>query len=274
MATLYFDGAVDGNWNTLGNWRLDNNTETRVPATGLPTSSDNAVLLYGTDVTTNSGPTPTVANLDSEVALWITITVTGMATFASGGYNSGVIYGNVTIYSNSNDGSVFGNLIMYSGSVQRGTVSQDAAFYSGSSNGEIYNHYTGEVSGDATFYDAGCYNVATVAGNATFYSSSFNGVYDEGIYGTIYGVGTFNDSSNNNGATIGAGAVFNDFSCHTSGGAGFNIVFNGSSYYGLGAFTSGNVTFRGNSYNPNGISGTTTAAHGGCINGSSILGVV
>ena len=45
-----------------------------------------------------------------------------------------------------------------------------------------------------------------------------------------------------------------------------------TAYMQSGSSISGNVTFKGRSVNKNDISGTVTAAHGGGINGSNILG--
>ena len=59
MATLYFNGAVDNNWNTLGNWWT--NSGLSIQATSLPSSSDSVIILE--DVDSNSGSEPTVVNM-------------------------------------------------------------------------------------------------------------------------------------------------------------------------------------------------------------------
>jgi hypothetical protein len=418
MATLYYDNATeDGNWATLGNWRLDDFTGTRVPATGLPTSSDSVVVKAA--VTSNTGTQPTVVNLRIEYyagETWtISITVTGLASLfgnVTGGVEGNCwitgnveadefsifycyIFGNLTmvggilgdgVYVNEN-GSFSGTELLSGSSVNGygafvnsaicgGGIGSASTFSSGAylaSSGLVLNQATfaagtyneGYVSGDATFTDANNYGIVTdeaefirgsnadngsyqgtVEGKATFRVSATNAnnctvnnaeFFSDGINygsvsfdatfhdvaintGTVYGnatfngtavndslvmgEATFNDSSYNNSSLMAAtfndsaynagvisgattfnntsynnGSVesevtFNDASSNNSGVTG-NATFNESSRIGvLGAYVIGNVTFRGNSYNVNGISGTITAAHGGCINGSSILGVV
>lgn len=58
MANLYFNGAVDNNWATLGNWWLDAGGS--VPAANLPTSVDDVQIVSGATVSSNSGSVPTV----------------------------------------------------------------------------------------------------------------------------------------------------------------------------------------------------------------------
>lgn len=48
--------------------------------------------------------------------------------------------------------------------------------------------------------------------------------------------------------------------------------FRDSSYMESGSTITGDATFRGNSYNASGVMGSVTAAHGGGINGSNVLG--
>jgi hypothetical protein len=342
MATLYYDNATeDGNWATLGNWRLDNFTGTRVPATGLPTSIDNVVMTGA--VTSNTGSEPTVASLTVESAsLGIGITVTGVATFNSysaftgnatltgnAAFNdswtefSNIVDGNATFDGfggNYDTATVTGNATFTGGARNLGTVGGDAAFSDGSSNegGTVsgdatftdsdnsgfvggdaeffngsnaagfgigigvvqgnavfratpgsydhYNHYNATVNGNAEFYN-NTYNYGTVDGNATFNDYSFNNEY-------VAGDATFNNFSRISGGMISGTATFNDYS-YVEYPINGSIVLDNSSYLTDDAIgMSANVEFRGNSYNPNGIGGTLVAAHGGGINGSSILGAI
>jgi hypothetical protein len=162
MATFYFNGAVDSNWDTLGNWWTDNNHT--IPALALPTSSDSAIISYGID----SGNEPTILNLTVNGAYisTITITVTGNAIFNLGSSlrQSAQLNGNVTF-----NGASF---IDGTGAVVVG----DVIFNTGSFNG-------GYIDGNATF-NGDSYNQATIDGNATFNNSSYNNVLDS-ISGTI-----------------------------------------------------------------------------------------
>lgn len=80
--TLYFNNAVDIDWQTLGNWWDDAGFTNQ--ATSLPTSVD-SVVLGAPDLTfamTNTGSEPTVANLTVvDSTLYTNITVTGAASF-------------------------------------------------------------------------------------------------------------------------------------------------------------------------------------------------
>ena len=155
MATFYFNGAINGNWATLGNWWT--NAEHTISATGLPTSSDSAIAT--TSILTNSGSAPTVVNLTITNLAWFTIpiTVTGTATFNDGSQNGGTITGNATFTDSAN------------GNGDGGTVIGNATF-----NGQSYTGSGGTVTGNATFYGQSFVgDDGTVTGNATFYDQSF-----------------------------------------------------------------------------------------------------
>jgi len=109
METLYFNGAVDSNWTTLGNWWMDD--AFTVPATSLPTSIDSVIA--NANITASG---QTVANFDLlfNSALNGDLTVTGNATFNG--------------YSGNNDGYVTARNNFY------GLVNGDATF-----RGSAYN---------------------------------------------------------------------------------------------------------------------------------------
>jgi hypothetical protein len=129
-ATLYFDGAVDDAWTTVGNWWLD---ASHTQAAGrLPTSDESVVATVGL---TASGQT--VANFtlgDVDRRLGGTLTVTGAATFTEGSINEATVTGNATFTEGSYNG---------------GTVTGNATFNDFSSNG-------GTVTGTATFTGSAC----------------------------------------------------------------------------------------------------------------------
>lgn len=111
--TLYFTGAVDGEWTNLGNW-----------ATGiLPTAGDSVIATAG--ISDNSGGEPTVVNLTmgNGSGLNIDITVTGVATFNGSLENTATITGNAVFNdSSSNGGTVTGNATFNDSSTNLGTV--------------------------------------------------------------------------------------------------------------------------------------------------------
>jgi hypothetical protein len=174
-ATLYFNGAVDSAWTTVGNWWLDD--EHTEPAGRLPNSVDSVVA---TENITASGQT--VVNFTQNdpfefgSGLSGTLTVTGMATFFSGNAN--------------NSGTITGDATFSASSENYGTVNGDATF-----NDFGLNVIGSTVNGDATFNDSSG-NSGTVTGNATFNNDSAN-------FGTVTGNATFNDSSFNSGTVNG-----------------------------------------------------------------------
>lgn len=165
MATLYFNGAVDGDWNELGNW-WENSSYT-IPASSLPTSSDDVII--DVVVTTNSGGPLSVINLthNANGGCPLYITVSGSATFNAGYNNAGTIDG-VGIF---NDGTV-----------NNGTVTGLAYFNGSSGNGSV-----GSTSGDAYFYNTST-NDGSVGGNAIVdYSHAVPFDSSNGNNGTVTG---------------------------------------------------------------------------------------
>jgi hypothetical protein len=154
-AILYFNGAVDGDWATVGNWWLDE--EHTEPAGRLPASADSAVVSALLD--NNSGGPVTVANLtlESVIFQYFEITVTGVAIFNGGSFlDAAGIFGNAIFNNNSGiqDGGVTGNVVF-----------NDTSFFSGDSyitgnatfNDNARMDTFGDVSGTATFTGSACY---------------------------------------------------------------------------------------------------------------------
>lgn len=153
MATLYFNGAVDNDWDEIGNWWTSSAFTTQ--ASALPTSSDSVVI--SAPIEAGGG---TVVNLTCNDAFTnINFTVSGTATFNGGSVNYGTVYGNATFNdASSNDsGTVNGNVTFNDGSVNNGTVSGNATFNDGTIN-------FGYVNESATF-NGRSINQADVAGN-------------------------------------------------------------------------------------------------------------
>lgn len=160
MATLYFNGAVDGDWNNLSNWWDDSGFTT--PASALPTSSDSVVA--SATISSNGGSAPTVVNFTingSNQYLGITLTVTGIATFNDTTYNVGNITGEVE-------------------------------FNDSSANGQL-----GSIIGNVTFNDNSIHALgANINGNATFNNSSIK----RGSRGSVTGIITWNSSYPSDGS--------------------------------------------------------------------------
>jgi hypothetical protein len=157
-ATLYFDGAVDNDWATVGNWWLDAaGTE---PAGRLPASVDSAVVLGA--VYTSASPVVLASlTVSSSDEFYGQYTVLGSTSFTDNSVNFAQITGNATFNDTSTNG---------------GTVTGNATFNDSSSNSS-----DGTVSGNATFNDSS-QNYGNVTGTATFTGSACN---DEGTAGTF-----------------------------------------------------------------------------------------
>jgi hypothetical protein len=131
-ATLYFDGAVDDAWTTVGNWWLDAG---HTQAAGRLPAEDESVVASA--MITASGQTVVNFTLSGEfILLDGTLTVTGMATFSgtTATLSGATISGNATVNGFSFNG---------------GTVTGDATFNDSSRN-------SGTVTGTATFTGSAC----------------------------------------------------------------------------------------------------------------------
>lgn len=207
MATFYFLGGEDTYWNTLGNWWQD--SDCSVPATSLPTSSDD-VFVGGGQLESSASPV-TIANLtwDSFMPFAMNITVTGDAIF----------------YQSSNQATLTGNAKFYLGSSNQGTVT--TALFSD------YSANSGTVVGNAVF-ESEAKNYGTVGGDATFEDSSQNYTIDpEYLAGTIDGDLTYR-------SLITLGGVANgDMDVGVANDIASDFVYSGS----------GNITLRDGVYN-------------------------
>ena len=210
--TLYYNNAAATfDWNTLGNWWKDSSFT--IPATQLPTSSDDVVV--SADVSVNRGSTPaTVHNLTvTGTTQWGAVDVIVLGT---GSFNDST---------KMEDGHIIGTMsfndysrLMYSGYLT-GTLNftghaSDEARTDGSVTFSNYAQFSGSpITGDALFYDnsecrfgtiegnltyssTNSFDMCTVNGNATFYGTTSN-------YSTILGNATFNDSTYNTGSISG-----------------------------------------------------------------------
>ena len=150
--TLYYNNAAATfDWNTLGNWWKDSSFT--IPATQLPTSSDDVVV--SADVSVNRGSTPaTVHNLTvTGTTQWGAVDVIVLGT---GSFNDST---------KMEDGHIIGTMsfndysrLMYSGYLT-GNLNftghaSDEAHTDGSVTFSNYAQFSGSpITGDAIFYD-------------------------------------------------------------------------------------------------------------------------
>ena len=182
---LYFNGAIDNDWNTLGNWWNDSNYTD--PATSLPSSIDNIFVVYEsggtTGIFTNSGSVPTINNLyitsnNNEAYISIEINVLGLATFD--GPNT-YLY---TTTPQSGHAIINGNCLFINGSSPWSTVVEPPEVTINGNvtfNDNSYN-YRAYINGNAIFNDNSYNNNGTINGNVTFRGSSYN---RSGITGSV-----------------------------------------------------------------------------------------
>lgn len=166
--TLYFNGAMNADWNQLANWWQDSGHT--VQAVSLPGSAD--AVIVSAAVSSNAGPAPTVAMLaldGVDFVFGINATTTGGATFA-GTTSLGPV-------------GLGGNATFNGSSYNAGRISGDATFNDSSYNALNGGFETAIIDGDATFNGSSS-NLGVVNGDATF-SGSASG------RGRIYGDATF-----------------------------------------------------------------------------------
>jgi hypothetical protein len=294
MATLYYNAAVDTDWNTLGNWWSDSIYS--VPATSLPSSADDVIMIA--DCLTNSGSGAIVNTLTFDggpfngsvsggtATLGINITVIQVSeyytiamiidAFLTGTLTASKVYLTGSYYSGINNGIINGSVLLNSLGYNNGTINGNATFGaggynngSGSVNGnaifEASSVNEGYIGNNATFIDM--INYGYVNGNAIFYGgatnsntinqhATFNDYSYNNFGGAVTGDATFNDSSYNDGVT--GNATFNDTSYNNYGTVDGDATFNDSSYNSSNGPVTGNATFNGNSLNNGIISGDAT----------------
>jgi hypothetical protein len=242
--TYYFNGAQDGNWNRLwdipgnnpGNWFLDSSfTIYATNVIGLPTNIDS--VISSASITSNSGSQPTIVNFTTggTYGMYITLTVSGTATFNDSSHNDGTLTGNATFNdTSSNAGTLTG---------QHNFIFNDSS----------YNDTLGTINYSAIFND---------------YS------YNDGSVdpGSVNNPVIFNDNSYNNNSIVWA-AIFNNSSYNVASITG-NVIFNHNSYMEDSGSITGDAVFNNESSNRTNISGSVTLNPDRGINGSSILGLV
>jgi flagellar hook-associated protein FlgK len=158
MANLYYNGAVDTNWDTVGNWWLDSGYSSAAGRT--PANGDTVYI----DAEMDSGPNGAAVTLVDIICG--TISSSGFSVTLNGAYYA---EGPAEFHSSSNNsGTVSGDATFNDSSNNSGTVSGDATF------NDYSNNYYGTVSGDATFNDSSYNYYGTVSGDATFCLTSIS----------------------------------------------------------------------------------------------------
>jgi hypothetical protein len=296
MATFYFNGAIDSEWTTLGNWWMSfDGTNYSNQATGLPSSGDSVILNEGS-VTSNAGSSITILNLtmnggsyiqpqteQDSIAIYVTNETILDGNSNITGYTT--VNSDIALYNSASIGCVVsGNVILNNTSLAQ--IDGDVIF-------KDYSHFYGGISsstnlidiiGTATFNDYSYVDHTSAAGlrtsNAIFNDSSYvlsdiagaqaidNIIFNDHSYISYYGY-----------VSAGGAIIFNDYSHIQDDGSVVGtslVIFNHNSYITDNALIYqgvGNVIFNDNSINKVGL-GTVVVNRTKGVNGSSILGIV
>jgi hypothetical protein len=238
MATLYYNAAVNTNWNTLGNWWQ--NAGFTTPAVALPTVADDVIA--SASIASNSGAPATCNTFtlnSTGRSLAITLTVANGATFNNNNTNNSTLNGNCTFNNSSrNFGTVNGNCTFNVLGQNHAKVVGNCTF--NGAGGNSYNAIgIGVIIGDCTFNGTGG-NAGVIFGNATFNDGTINdpnGTVNGNCTfnntgglqgGNVFGNATFNNTAPCNGGVITGLATFNDSSNQISGNFFGGVVCNTS----------------------------------------------
>ncbi|MDB5204566.1 MAG: hypothetical protein JWP09_594 [Candidatus Taylorbacteria bacterium] len=178
---LYFNGAVDNDWNNLGNWWGD--ASFVIPATVLPNNS--STVYISAAVNSNSGATPTVnqATFSNGAVIRVSIIATNSVIFNDDSQNLGSVTASVVEFNNSaqNHGDINGNVNVYYPTPNPigGTVSGNVDYLGyilgcTDSTANNYNNMANTNDASCTYDISGCtdssyveYNAAATIDNAT-----------------------------------------------------------------------------------------------------------
>lgn len=165
MATLYFNAAVDGNWNEAGNWWEDAGYS--IPGT-VPTSSD-IVYINGNVTSDSSGSaTADTAYFSGAYTVSISLTIINDATFTDNNY--GDASSSITLTANN---------VYFDGSSTYGVTANASVSFGNECRftGYTVNNGTVQANGagtGSTFFDDNSSNTGIVGQGATSYTVDFS----------------------------------------------------------------------------------------------------
>ena len=227
MATFYYNGFVDTDWATLGNWWTDSGFS--VAATSLPTITDDVEMWETVDA--NTGGFIAVHDLAQKVGMLdVILTVTGLATFENDtSYGYGTLTGNATFNGNStNPGTIVSSattalLLHFNGSDSSTTFTDSSPNeLTATANGSVQISTAQSVFGSSSaVFNGGGDNLA-ITGDWTWWSTSdytiefwlrANAVTgylplvfsDNGINAHLYNGGTIHVNDGQTASSIGDG---------------------------------------------------------------------
>ena len=269
---LYFNAAVDDEWNTTGNWWEDYLCTVPAGTTSddtVPTAYDDVTIIAG--VVSTYGPAPVAYTLVAPSTAYVNLNslhVLAYALFADGAAFGGSMTCDGPVEfrgaSTANAGTITGNCFFSEGvssgnaPYNGGPITGDCefgpwAYNSSTITGDClfsgnYSTNDGSIIGDVVF--SGEYSMNSMAGTITGTVDFTLGsaVVNEGI---INGDVAFGGSSANNG-TINGNVTFEANSINSAMIVGNASFFGGSAYNGGSGIVDGSAYFYGDAYN-NGI---------------------
>jgi hypothetical protein len=282
MATLYFNGAVDDDWNELGNWWTDASCASPYEAASLPGPADDVYFTNASNVT-NSGDSITVANLFVATGGYTDfsaeVTVNGVATFSDSASLSGTVYGDCVFdQSAALAGTVYGNATFLDYAACNGSVYGAALVFNDYSNiGASFNANPSATA--VTFNDysaAHSFYAASDVESVEFNDFSAASSSDFAVQYPI--VCTFSDMSVLGNYYYGRGEAGSGMSNLNVGDESV-IIFRGNALlFASGLFSGPRFEFHDNAYNATGTppypDTNILRRPSRGINGSSILGVI
>lgn len=204
---------------------------TPVPATALPTSTDDVVIM--TTNLTGGGAGSVTANRvfvkgslvvhGPTRAMNVYGTITGNCVFNGAAQNSATITGNCTFNDTSNNnnyGTITGDCTFNDISYNGGTINGNCTF-----NDYSYEYFA-NIDGENHVFNDNSYHGGILVGDATFNDNSHNRYFMTFIVGDVI----FNDATYNDGQ-IDGNATFNDNSSMFRGPVSLNATFNDNSNY-------------------------------------------
>lgn len=272
---LYFNAAVDNDWNTLGNWWQD--AGHTVHAGALPTVADEVIVTEA--ILSNAGPAASVSSavFSSNATLGMELTVSVSATFNdSTTLNNGHIIGpaifnedSVNYYSTIDGDTTFNDNAYNNNSTITGTVTfNDNSYNQGNITGDVIfndNSYNedGGITGNATFNGSSYVKQGgTIGGEATFNTAYYNGVVPTGgtliISGTSYYAGTVSGSMYGSDNIRITKFIFKDSSYNKQGTIQANARFLNSSYNDFSSTVTGDACFAAGATNNGSVTGTVS----------------
>ncbi len=186
-ATLYFNGVVNSNWNTLGNWWTD--VGFSAPAGSLPGVGDDVII--SADVLSNSGPAASVNSMlvSGPAVIGIPVTVAVDASFHDSSSLRNLVIGDACFATTATNGPRF-----FAG---LGQSNRSWSNFAAAPNGDVYgvtttnNEIYKQTGGTGDFVDLGIFISGAfsigVAPNGNVYAGSYGG----DMYMQTGGVGSF-----------------------------------------------------------------------------------